>query len=130
MDEEAVNKFLLSRRLLDMKKKFFKTDGIPFWSILVEYEEILPPEPSLKIPRMNEWQLLLLKKLKEWRKAKADENGIPPYLVATNGELKSVVLAAPETLEALKNIRGFGSKKVDKYGQDIIGLVKGFFQKT
>jgi len=129
IDEESVNKFLLSRKLLDMKKEFFLCEGTPYWSILIEYEEVLPPGERVKPPQLNEWQHLLLARLKEWRKAKAEEHGIPVYLVATNSELKSVVLSAPETLESLRAVRGFGSKKVEKYGKEIIDLVKGFFNK-
>jgi len=44
--------------------------------------------------------------------------------------LKSIARDAPESLEKLRSIRGFGAKKVAKYGSDIIGLVKDFFGQT
>ena len=33
-----------------------------------------------------------------------------------------------KTLEALKQINGFGRKKVEKYGQDIIEIIKAFYE--
>jgi hypothetical protein len=31
-------------------------------------------------------------------------------------------------MEALKTINGFGNKKVEKYGQDITGIINAFFE--
>jgi hypothetical protein len=33
-----------------------------------------------------------------------------------------------KTLEALKTINGFGSRKVEKYGRDITGIISAFFE--
>lgn len=84
-DDETVNRFLVGRKLLDLRKEFFLVDGHPYWSVFIEYEEIIPDKTEKPAPGINEWQALFLHKLKEWRKKKAEEAGIPPFLVATNG---------------------------------------------
>ncbi len=127
-NEELVNRFLLGRKLIGMKREFFVLDGKPYWSVFLEYQEILPSSPLPTQQRMNEWQRMLLQRLKEWRKRTAEEKGIPVYIIASNSELAGVVMSAPETLEMLNNVRGFGKHKVEKYGQDIIALIKGFFE--
>jgi superfamily II DNA helicase RecQ len=128
-NDEPLSRFLLSRKLVSMKKEFFTAEGKPYWSVFVEYDEILPPASPQLPQNLNEWQRMLLQRLKEWRKQKAEENGIPVYVIASNTELAGVVLAAPESLEMLKSVRGFGKHKVEKYGQEIIALIKGFFEK-
>ena len=35
-----------------------------------------------------------------------------------------------KTLEALKQVNGFGKKKLEKYGKEITEIVKGFFENT
>ena len=39
-----------------------------------------------------------------------------------------VIRKEAKTLEALKQINGFGRKKVEKYGKDLVGIVKTFFE--
>jgi hypothetical protein len=34
-----------------------------------------------------------------------------------------------QTLESLKQINGFGKKKVEKYGKDITEMIRTFFEK-
>ena len=41
-----------------------------------------------------------------------------------------IVRVAPGSLEALKNIKGFGKRKISKYGKEIIEIVKAFYEKS
>ena len=128
-DDETVNRFLLSRRLNELRKEFFMVAGRPYWSILVDYEEMLPDSGKTQRNGLNEWQRILFQKLREWRKRKAEANGIPAYLVATDGELTRMVTDAPDSLEKIRSIHGFGSKKVEKYGKEIIAIIQDFFKQ-
>jgi ATP-dependent DNA helicase RecQ len=65
----------------------------------------------------------LLAALKRWRLERADAEGVPPYVVAHDSALRLVAQARPRTLLALGALKGFGPKKVEKYGGDIIALV-------
>jgi len=44
--------------------------------------------------------------------------------------LMSFSASKPASLEALKLIKGFGKGKLDKYGTEIIELIRGFYSKT
>lgn len=66
-------------------------------------------------------------KLRQWRKETAEKEGIPPYVIAKNSHLGEIVKKEIKTLEALKQLNGFGAKKVEKYGKDICGIVKAFY---
>lgn len=61
--------------------------------------------------------------LKAWRKAKADEEGVPAYVVAHDAMLALVTEVRPATLDALRNLKGFGPKKIEKYGEEILAVV-------
>ncbi|HDP95482.1 MAG TPA: hypothetical protein ENN40_09010 [Candidatus Aminicenantes bacterium] len=132
-DASVVNEFLYSRKLLRLETAFFVHDGVPQWSVLVACEEILPENESAdKDPLeagLNEWQRILLRRLREWRKAAAEKRGIPVFLVATNRQLQEIVIKAPDSLEKLRSIRGLGQKKVKDYGKEILELLAAFFKK-
>jgi superfamily II DNA helicase RecQ len=41
--------------------------------------------------------------------------------------LSEIIKKEIKTLEALKQINGFGNRKVEKYGKDIIGIINVFY---
>lgn len=67
---------------------------------------------------------LLYLELKKYRLNKSREENVKPYFLYSNSQLEAIVRAKPKTLEELKKINGFGNVKCDKYGIDIIEIVK------
>jgi biotin operon repressor len=63
--------------------------------------------------------------LRIWRKAKAQEEKRSAYLIATNRELQLLAVYVPQSLAELEQIPGFGKIKVEKYGNDVIEMLKG-----
>lgn len=66
----------------------------------------------------------LYKELKQYRYNKSKEENNKPYFVYNNLQLEALVTATPKTIEELKLVNGFGPVKCEKYGQDIIEIVK------
>ena len=66
----------------------------------------------------------LLKKIREWRYNKAKTMNIRPYLIFNNIVLVDLATRHPMTLEELRTISGIGEKKIELYGDDIIGIIK------
>jgi ATP-dependent exoDNAse (exonuclease V) alpha subunit len=66
----------------------------------------------------------LFEALREWRRKLATENKLPPYIIAHDKTLEAVAAAKPDSEDALLEVLGFGPKKVETYGADIIRLVK------
>lgn len=66
----------------------------------------------------------LEEKLRTYRKNKADEEGVPAYCIFNNEVLDAIVETRPTTKWELLDIRGFGPAKYEKYGADIIRIVK------
>ena len=125
--EETLNQFCLNKKIQSWQAKFFTVEDRAYWTVFIEYEPVLEPDKA-KEPIFSEAEQLLYQRLREWRKGEAEQQGVPVYIVANNKELADLVRKAPTSLEALKSIRGFGQKKVERYGKHIIELIKGFYE--
>jgi len=62
--------------------------------------------------------------LRVLRKLEAKRLGVPPFVVFTDKDLFAIARAAPMTETALLEIRGFGAKKVAKFGSRILRVVR------
>jgi superfamily II DNA helicase RecQ len=127
--DEELSKFLINKRVKTLIPQFFQTDGQVFWSVFVEYEVILEEDGKSDSDGLNEAQRLLLKRLREWRKEKAEKEGIPVFIIATNKQFVDLIKRSPVSMEAVKEIHGFGKKKVDRYGKELVEIVKAFYEK-
>lgn len=65
----------------------------------------------------------LYQKLKTWRKAQAEEEKLPAFCIFSNEVLESIVKKRPQIKEELLNIKGFGEKKFEKYGKQILEII-------
>jgi hypothetical protein len=65
----------------------------------------------------------LFDKLKRWRLERAKADGVAPFMVAHNTALTAIAGARPLTTRELMALPGFGPKKVDTYGADILTIV-------
>lgn len=81
-------------------------------------EEVAAP-PQTK-PVIDE---VLFTKLREWRVQRAQADNVPAFMVAPNTALSAVAAAMPTTPQQLLALSGFGSRKVEAYGPDILAIV-------
>lgn len=68
----------------------------------------------------------LYKRLTEWRTAKAKETGMPAYVIIQQKALLGMTNLLPDDAEALKAVPYFGAKGVEKYGLEILGIIRGY----
>jgi DNA helicase-2/ATP-dependent DNA helicase PcrA len=61
--------------------------------------------------------------LRVWRGDRARELGQPAYCVFTDATLAAIAEQKPGTVAALVQIPGIGQAKLDKFGEDVLGLV-------
>jgi ATP-dependent DNA helicase RecQ len=64
--------------------------------------------------------------LREWRRNTARELGIAAFLVLHDTAIDALCATKPSTLQALRAVSGFGDKKVERYGQEILGALQKF----
>ena len=62
--------------------------------------------------------------LKEWRKAQAKKQGVPPFRILTDRTLMAIAEDQPSNLAELMAISGIGLKTVEKYGAQIYKILE------
>ena len=129
-DDGPLNSFLTNKTVRRIEPGFFHHDGRAFWSVWIDYDNVLNATESRKssIP-LSDPEKILLQKLQNWRKERAGKGDMAAYIIATNRELEAIVQEKPRTLESLRTIQGFGAKKIQSYGQEITGIITSFYQK-
>ncbi|NDC59127.1 MAG: hypothetical protein EBZ50_09975 [Alphaproteobacteria bacterium] len=66
----------------------------------------------------------LLGKLRAWRRKTAAAQGAPPYVVFPDATLLALAEARPASRADLARISGMGEKRIERYGEDILALVR------
>ncbi|MBB5807888.1 DNA helicase-2/ATP-dependent DNA helicase PcrA [Saccharothrix ecbatanensis] len=67
----------------------------------------------------------LLAKLRSWRADRARELKVPAYVVFTDATLVAIAEQRPEDVAGLVSISGIGAAKLDRFGDDVLALVRG-----
>ncbi len=124
---DELNIFCLNKKVVMKKVEFFCEGGKYYWSVFIEYEPILQQSSKEGTKSLNQEGNVCFARLKNWRKEKADKEGIPPYVIASNQQLIEIINKEIITIEGLKQVHGFGKKKLEKYGKEMTEILKEFF---
>ena len=65
----------------------------------------------------------LYKELKEYRLRKSKEENLKAFMIFTNEMLDALTNLKPKSKEELLTIKGFGVKKVEQYGDEILFII-------
>jgi ATP-dependent DNA helicase RecQ len=68
--------------------------------------------------------------LRLWRRDTAKRRGIPAFTVLHDSSLDELCRVQPESIEAIREIHGFGERKTEMYGQEIVSTIKQFRAKN
>jgi len=134
-EDEAFEAFQLNKEIRQFHPHFFSIGETTYLGVLIGYDEKQPVKqkhrPSVQKKNLNdlldEREKQLFEEMKKLRKEKSDILGLPPYVLGTDSQVIQVIQKRCKTVQALKNIHGFGDKKVDSIGRDFIELVKLFY---
>ena len=61
--------------------------------------------------------------LREWRAVRARTDGVPAFVVAHDTTLAAIVEARPDSLPALRRVKGMGPTKLERYGTEILAVL-------
>ncbi|WP_424356804.1 HRDC domain-containing protein [Methanocella sp. MCL-LM] len=97
---------------------------------MISFQGLFTPLPEKRepvSPDLTEEEQQLEESLKTLRKTLASENGIK-YLPAIydNRMLSELVRRKPASIEELGQIKGFGEKRMEKYGTRVLDAIAGF----
>ena len=66
----------------------------------------------------------LLNVLRAWRKSMARERGVPAYVIFHDATLEGIASSRPKTHDQLRAVAGVGDKKLERYGDALLFLVR------
>ena len=72
----------------------------------------------------------LYEKLRDYRLSVSKLEGVLPYMILSSNTLKEISGRYPLDEEQLKDIGGIGPVKINKYGDDIINIVKEYIHEN
>jgi ATP-dependent DNA helicase RecQ len=85
------------------------------------------PSPTRTRPRaataVDPMEQALFEALRGHRLAVAREEGLPPYVIASDRTLRELAELRPRTLDALRLAHGIGPHKMDRYGPGLLAVV-------
>jgi len=68
----------------------------------------------------------LFEELRKLRRAKAEERGLPPFVVFSDATLRDFARLRPSTWEALPLVNGVGEKKQAEYGAEFLDAITSY----
>ena len=142
-DNKALQKLLTGIQTELMQLIFVKTrcieccaegfDNLHFLKTLMRAETDsgnLKPTP-VKVAKIasgadepNEKIIALLKK---WRNQKAEESGVPEYMIFPLKTIHALAALTPGQAVDLRLIPGLGKRRTEKFGDEILGLMNAFW---
>lgn len=67
----------------------------------------------------------LLERLKAWRGDRSRELKVPAYVVFTDATLVAIAEQRPTDDHALVSISGIGASKLERFGAEVLAVVRG-----
>lgn len=61
--------------------------------------------------------------LRDWRRAQARADGVPPYVILDNKTIFAIVQAAPSDLPSLALVPGMGPRRLESHGTAILAVL-------
>jgi ATP-dependent DNA helicase RecQ len=71
----------------------------------------------------------LFEALRTWRRERAAEQHVPPYVIFHDATLAAIARQRPSTSDALSKVSGVGQKKLERYGADVLEVVRVHAQR-
>ena len=65
----------------------------------------------------------LFEALRAWRRERAAEQHVPPYVIFHDATLSAIARQRPASADALAKVSGVGQSKLKRYGTEVLKLV-------
>jgi ATP-dependent DNA helicase RecQ len=66
----------------------------------------------------------LFEALRAWRRDRAAEQHVPPYVIFHDATLADIARQRPKNKDELKSVSGVGQSKLQRYGAAVLELVR------
>jgi ATP-dependent DNA helicase RecQ len=75
-------------------------------------------------PAVDAADVVLFEALRAWRRDRAAEQHVPPYVIFHDATLADIARRRPTDADALKGVSGVGQSKLQRYGAEVLQLVR------
>lgn len=128
------------RKLKDISDLILRLSAMQYLDITEsQYPVVTLNELSWQVLRGQKkvWQKMVIVKkakakgelfeaLRSLRKELATKEKLPPYMIFSDATLTQMATDKPTDLELMKNIRGVGGFKLQKYGEEFLTVIKSY----
>lgn len=117
---------LLEKYMFDIANFILENDKPISYDYIAKYSLTDDDFTKEKTPiRQQANNSTIYEKLRKYRLEVSKQNNLKAYMVFTNEMLDALIAKYPRTKEELLQIRGFGDKKVEMYGEEILAIING-----
>lgn len=89
------------------------------YKIIKKTEKIFAETPDVN----DEDGTRIVTELKQWRKRKADDMNVPPYVIFGDKTMNDIAAKKPKNKQELLSVYGMGNVKVENFGNSILRIV-------
>lgn len=130
--ENELNAFLSMNKIITVNKDLIHDRQNSTWVFLVEYMKDGETKADTRFSRpkvdyrelLNDEEFAVFSKLRELRKARAEQEAIPVYSIFTNEQLYTMIKEKVTTKTAMGKISGIGESRIEKYATDFLHILK------
>ncbi|MBQ4137169.1 MAG: RecQ family ATP-dependent DNA helicase [Clostridia bacterium] len=99
---------------------------------LIKVTELYMRESAKKAPEIGRFPApkplradeAIVAEIRSWRTKTAYKLGIPPYIILTDLTVNMLAIDKPTDMLSLLKVKGISEKKAEKYGREIISIIK------
>lgn len=91
-----------------------------------EQKVIMKVKESREVEQELDYEKELFEILRNWRRRRASQEGVPPYIIFSDKVLVDLAGYLPLTFDDLAHVPGIGYKKMDQYGKEVLGFIKKY----
>jgi superfamily II DNA helicase RecQ len=134
-DSDVLEQFQNDHQLISFEPKYFELHGIPHFSLVMSYESLIGSDrevpDKLHNQRVQEKKLpadeglgdedrRIFESMRQWRTAKSIAEGVPPYVILTNKQLREIIDKKPRNKTALSKITSLGTARIKRHGEELL----------
>lgn len=125
-DEFPVLKLTEESKLILFKNKKVELQKVKELAKAVTVKEIETQYSETELSHNSE----LFDKLRNIRREQAEKENVPPYVIFSDATLMELATYLPQTKEELNEISGFGTFKIEKYGELFLSVIVEFCEQN
>ncbi len=130
-NDDELQQFSVEKEIIEFAEHFFTFEKRPYLTVILSYRDKPSGSTDKSVRKqdpkseLDEQEKQLYDVVRKWRAARATQEGIPPYMIANNKQVASMVKLKVKIKKDFDGVEGFGEAKITRYAEDIIKTLVG-----